>query len=102
MHWILFDYSIHISKFVLSENYDLYSKTYLKFIQGVFKFMLDVLNIKVTLTPSQFLSNNFAEVKLILTWKLIHMLKKKNEKIISSIERQSKNIKVFLVVHFYS
>ena len=66
-HAALMHYSLPLAKYLMSQGYTLYGKSDLKFVHGLYQVLRNVFNYQPRLTEAQFLSNAYAERKLMLT-----------------------------------
>ncbi|XP_019856325.1 PREDICTED: centrosomal protein of 44 kDa-like [Amphimedon queenslandica] len=72
LHAALMDYSLPLAKHIASMEIDLYSKNDLKFVDGLYKVMRDVFEYRPQLSRDKFLSDGFAERKIILSCDVLH------------------------------
>ncbi|EFN54629.1 hypothetical protein CHLNCDRAFT_135165 [Chlorella variabilis] len=66
LDYLLLRCSKHVALLVAQQGLQLHGKSDLRFVEGVFKFVRDALGIRSPLTPAQFLSEGFAERKVLL------------------------------------
>lgn len=64
-------YSLPLSNWLVTQGYHLYGKSDLRFIEGMYKILREIFNYQPRLTKEQFLSNGYAERKVILTSHLL-------------------------------
>jgi len=81
VHFILIDYSPAVYGYIVDKDYDLYAKTDLRFIQCVYKVMLQEFNIKPSLNINQFFTESFLESKINFCLSLISSVKQLDAKL---------------------
>jgi len=83
VHYILIDYSPAVYGYIVDKDYDLYAKTDLRFIQCVYKVMLQEFNIKPSLNINQFFTESYLESKINFCLSLISSVKQLDAKLTS-------------------
>ena len=71
-------YSLPLANWLMSQGYDLYGKSDLRFLGGMYLILRDVFNYRPKLSKQQFLTTGFAERKVILTYDLLLLCQAKN------------------------
>ena len=66
VHHSLLGYSTAVSDFVREKKFDLFAKSDYRFIESVYKLLVDAFNYKPAISVQQFFSEGFAEHKVIL------------------------------------
>ena len=66
IHHSLLVYSTPVADFVRENKFDLYAKSDYRFIESVFKLLVDAFSYKPAISVPQFFSEGFAEHKVIL------------------------------------
>ena len=81
LHYILLDFSPSIARSLADEGFELYGTTDRRFIEGVFRYMIEKFNYRPSLTFTQFLTNHFAEPKIIFTCETIARVTKRQREL---------------------
>ncbi|KAH9121337.1 hypothetical protein LEN26_010727 [Aphanomyces euteiches] len=77
LHYAFLDHSRHVAQLVQDAGFDLYGKTDVRFVDGVFRFAREKLSYFPHLTTTQFLSpRHYRETKLILLADLLALVAK--------------------------
>eukprot|EP00037_Helgoeca_nana_P009590 m.83938 g.83938 ORF g.83938 m.83938 type:complete len:272 (+) comp19673_c0_seq2:39-854(+) len=80
IHYAVLGFSRPLARFLGQRGHDLYGKSDLKFIEGVYKMLRDEFKYSPKLNKAQFFSTAFAEQKMLLTKDIIaHCYAKHNE-----------------------
>lgn len=74
IHHSLLVYSAPVSDFVRENKFDLYAKSDYRFIESVYKLLVDSFNYKPAISVQQFFSEGFAEHKIILCKDIAHLM----------------------------
>jgi centrosomal protein CEP44 len=91
VHHILLGYSSQFSIFLSEKGFDLYAKSDLRFIESVYKLMLNQFNYRPAITVHQFFQTGFAERKIHMCIDLAHIVKTKQAEL--STSKRVKNTK---------
>ena len=81
IHHTLLDYSHDIASYLAKRSYQLYAKNDLRFVETVYKILLQEFSYKPSLTKEQFLALGFAERKIILITDIVKFCREKNKSI---------------------
>lgn len=82
----------------MAKGFDLYGKSDLRFLQGVYSVLRDLFHFQPRLTKEQFLSNGYAERKIILTYNLLLLCQARHKQLSDSSNSGSKGSKKFSVL----
>ena len=85
IHYVILDYSKHIAKTLVDNNYELFSKTDEEFISKAFKAMIDLFNFKPNITIKQFFSFGYSEAKVILCLEIIRIIKTEHNHLVKKL-----------------
>ncbi|MCQ2817994.1 MAG: hypothetical protein MJ252_12080 [archaeon] len=93
IHYTLFNYSQNVARHLSENNFDMFAKNDLDFINSAFKCLIKLFNYKPSLSTKQFFSDGFAEAKIILCNDIINLVKDKDKELSSSFSniKQTKN-----------
>ena len=91
IHYTFLDYSHNLASYLAKKNYELYARTDLRFVETVYKVLMQEFSCKPSLTKEQFLALGFAERKIILLTNIVKFCREKN-KLIST--KKKKSIKI--------
>ncbi|XP_013417622.1 uncharacterized protein LOC106178818 isoform X2 [Lingula anatina] len=80
-HYAFVTYSCYIAKAITDINIELYGKTDLRFMEGVYKVLREMFNYKPPVTKEQFFSTGFAERKVIMCTEILNMIKAKHRRL---------------------
>eukprot|EP00039_Didymoeca_costata_P007610 m.101699 g.101699 ORF g.101699 m.101699 type:complete len:530 (+) comp13754_c0_seq1:183-1772(+) len=81
IHFAVLGYSQLVANFIISHGYELYGKSDLRFIEGVYKLLRDEFYFSPKITKAQFFGSGFAEQKAILTSQIFKMMMKKHSEL---------------------
>lgn len=81
IHYSLFNYSKYVADFLNQNNYNMFAKCDLDFINSAFKSLIKLFNYKPSLSTKQFFSEGFAEAKVILCSDIINLVKTKHSQL---------------------
>jgi len=81
IHYTLFNYSEKVAQYLYDNNYDIYAKNDLDFINSVFLCLIKLFNYKPLLNSNQFFKNGFVEGKVILCYDIINLVIEKNKEL---------------------
>ena len=87
-HSALMHYSLPLAKCLMTQGYSLYGKSDLKFVHGLFQVFRNVFNYQPRLTETQFLSNSYAERKLMLTCDFLLLCQEKHNDLTYSTKKR--------------
>lgn len=87
-HSALMHYSLPLAKYLIEQGYALYGKSDLKFMHGVYQVMRNEFKYQPKLTEAQFLSNSYAERKLMLTAEFLTHCQEKHNEIVNTDKRR--------------
>lgn len=79
IHYTFLDYSHHLASYLAKKNYELYARTDLRFIETVYKILMQEFSFKPNLTKEQFLALGFAERKIILLTNIVRLCREKSK-----------------------
>lgn len=91
MHHVFLDYSHDLASYFSNKNYELYASTDLRFMESIYKILMQEFSYKPNLTKEQFLALGFAERKIILLTKLVQFCREKNASICAARRKKSLN-----------
>ncbi|XP_064405040.1 uncharacterized protein LOC135350232 isoform X2 [Halichondria panicea] len=74
-------YSLPLANWLTRQGYELYAKSDLRFIEGLYKVLRDVFHYHPRLSKEQFLSVGFAERKVILTTQVLLLSQAKHQQL---------------------
>ena len=94
LHYIVSDYSCELSSFFSYKGYDSCGKTDLRFIEVLYKLLIQEFNMKPMLTKQQFFAIGYAEMKIIFVTKIINQFVKKNDEILMKLGYRKKHLTV--------
>ena len=92
IHYTLFNYSEKVAQYLYDNNYDIYAKNDLDFINSVFLCLIKLFNYKPLLNSNQFFKNGFVEGKVILCYDIINLVIEKNKELNKNNYNNKKNI----------
>ena len=92
LHYIVSDYSRELSSFFSYKGYDFCGKTDLRFIEVLYKLLIQEFNMKPMLTKQQFFAIGYAEMKIIFVTKIINQFFKKNDEILMKLGHRKKHL----------
>ena len=92
LHYIVSDYSCELSSFFSYKSYDFCGKTDLRFIEVLYKLLVQEFNMKPMLTKQQFFTIGYAEMKIIFVTKIIRQFFKKNDEILMKLGHRKKHL----------
>ena len=78
VHHSLLGFSTPVADFVREKKFDLYAKSDFRFIESVYKLLVDAFNYKPAIKVQQFFSEGFAEHKIILCKDIANLMHKKH------------------------
>jgi len=81
IHHSLLVYSTPVADFVRENKFDLYAKSDYRFIESVFKLLVDAFSYKPAISVPQFFSEGFAEHKVILCKDIAVLMKAKHKEL---------------------
>ena len=81
IHHVLLDFSSDLASFFARKDYELYARTDLRFVETVYKILLQEFSYKPSLTKQQFLALGFAERKIILLTDIVKLCREKHKSI---------------------
>ena len=81
IHYSLFNYSKYVADFLNQNNYNMFAKCDLDFINSAFKSLIKLFNYKPSLSTKQFFSEGFVEAKVILCSDIINLVKTKHSQL---------------------
>lgn len=64
-------YSLPLANSIVAQGFELYGKSDLRFLHGVYGVLRELFQYQPRLTKEQFLTNGYAERKVILTYNLL-------------------------------
>ena len=79
IHHTLLEYSREIASYLAKKGYELYARTDLRFVETVYKILMQEFSYKPSLTKEQFLALGFAERKIILLTDIVKFCREKNK-----------------------
>ena len=82
LHHVFAEYSCELSSYFASKGYDFYGKSDIRFIEVVYKILIQEFTVKPMLTKHQFFSIGYAEIKVIFISKIIYLCRQKNNEIL--------------------
>ena len=88
-------YSLPLANCIMAQGFELYSKSDLRFIHGVYGVLRNLLHFQPKLTKEQFLSNGYAERKVILAHNLLCLCQARHKQLITSANKGSVGSKKF-------
>ena len=78
IHYTLFNYSKYVANYLSQNNYNMFAKCDLDFINSAFKALIKLFDYKPSLSTKQFFSEGFAEAKVLLCSDIINIVKSKH------------------------
>ena len=87
IHYTLFNFSPAVAKFLSDNNYDMFAKNDLDFINSSFTCLIKLFNYKPSMNSKQFFSVGFAEGKVILCCDIINLVKAKHSQLSRPIKK---------------
>jgi len=87
LHYSLLNFSKPLAQKVVQEGYELNGKTDLRFLEAVWKLLRIMLGYRPSLTVSQFLSQGFAERKVLMMCDVIAMCKHEHNELLRAAGR---------------
>ena len=81
IHHSLLVYSTPVADFVRENKFDLFAKSDYRFIESVFKLLVDAFSYKPAISVHQFFSEGFAEHKVILCKDIAALMKAKHKEL---------------------
>ena len=78
IHHSLLSFSSQVADFVREKKFDLFAKSDFRFIESVYKLLVDSFNYKPAISVQQFFSEGFAEHKIILCKDIAQLMHKKH------------------------
>ena len=78
MHYVVIDYSPEVAKYIREKGFELYGKSDFRFMELIYKLLVNNFNYKPALTKEKFFMNGFAERKIIFCVEVIQMIKQKH------------------------
>ena len=81
IHHCLLGYSTPVADFVRDNKFDLFAKSDYRFVESVYKLLVDVFHFKPAISVQQFFSEGFAEHKIILCKEIASLMKAKNQEL---------------------
>ncbi|XP_065651761.1 uncharacterized protein LOC100199304 [Hydra vulgaris] len=79
---VFMEYSSELTSYFLSKGYNFYGKSDSRFLESVYRILVQEFQEKPLLTKQQFFSIGFAEVKVIFVTKILKLCIKKNKDIL--------------------
>ena len=78
IHYTLFNSSKYVANYLSQNNYNMFAKCDLDFINSAFKALIKLFDYKPSLSTKQFFSEGFAEAKVLLCSDIINIVKAKH------------------------
>eukprot|EP00696_Hemimastix_kukwesjijk_P019103 gnl/Hemi2/8280_TR2852_c0_g5_i1.p1 gnl/Hemi2/8280_TR2852_c0_g5~~gnl/Hemi2/8280_TR2852_c0_g5_i1.p1 ORF type:complete len:281 (-),score=57.84 gnl/Hemi2/8280_TR2852_c0_g5_i1:77-919(-) len=79
LHHVFLDYSRLLAKWLSDQGHDLYARSDLRFLEGVFRIVMSEFNYRPRLSTEQFLSpTGFAEQKMLFVSAVVRLCRKKH------------------------
>ena len=75
------NFSRYLSKYFITQCYEFHNKNDQKFVQTVYRLLLNEFQYRPSLSSNMFLSPGYAERKLIMLCDIIHLCKKKHNEL---------------------
>eukprot|EP00959_Pyramimonas_sp_CCMP1952_P422416 8848745-Pyramimonas_sp.AAC.1 len=97
LHYVILGFSKHVARFIADKGYELMAKADLRFVEGISKMLLNEFNYRAKLSPHQFLSQAYAERKLLFLHDVIQICKRKHNELF----RQKKQAQVVVKSSVY-
>ena len=88
-------YSLPLANCIVAKGFELFGKSDLRFLQGVYCVIRDILHFQPRLTKEQFLSNGYAERKVILTHNVLLLCQARHKQLLVSANKNIKSSKKF-------
>lgn len=88
LHYLFAEYSVELTSYFSSKGYEFYGKSDLRFLEVVYKILIQEFGVKPMLTKEQFFTIGYAEVKVIFVTKIVTLCVKKNEEILLKIGKK--------------
>eukprot|EP00347_Sterkiella_histriomuscorum_P001318 403372494 len=95
MHYALLVYSPVVGQFITEKGFELFAKNDFRFMESVYKLLLNQFNYKPSIQINQFFQNGFAERKIIFACEVIEIMKSKHQVLskVQSIQQQKTQVK---------
>ena len=90
LHSALMHYSLPLADWLMSQGYNLYAKSDLRFVENMYKVLRNVFNYQPKLTREQFLTTGYAERKVILTCDVLLFSQAKHMQLTTGGKKPSK------------
>eukprot|EP00794_Sanderia_malayensis_P011997 gene11997-13235_t len=97
IHFSLLDYSLTLASFLANKGYDFYGDTDLRFIEAVYKMLMQEFSYKPSLTKEQFLALGFAERKIITLTEIVKFARQKHESLSKTKKKPAKSKRAHIV-----
>ena len=81
LHHVLLNYSEAFAAHIVEKGFELSGKSDARFVESIYKLLVQMFNYKPQLTKEQFFMNGFAERKIILCTEIVGLVKSKCLKI---------------------
>lgn len=80
-------YSLPLANAIAAQGYELYGKSDLRFLQGVYGLLREMFQFQPRLTKEKFLRNGYAERKVILTLNILLLCQAKHKQLLASANK---------------
>ena len=90
LHYLFADYSCELTSFIAYKGYEMFGKSDLRFIEVIYKILINEFSTKPMLTKHQFFTVGFTEIKVIFVTKIIFLCRTKSDQIISKLHKNKK------------
>ena len=77
-------FSTPVADFVRDNKFDLYAKSDYRFVESVYKLLVDAFNYRPSISVHQFFSEGFAEHKICLAKDIAALCKSKHQELSKS------------------
>lgn len=92
LHFLLADFSHAFSVYLLGKGYDFFGKSDLRFMEVLYKILVQEFGFKPMLTKQQFFSIGFAEVKVMFVTKILSLCHQKSCDLTKSAKSSKKKV----------
>uniref|UniRef100_A0A061RRN5 Centrosomal protein of 44 kDa n=1 Tax=Tetraselmis sp. GSL018 TaxID=582737 RepID=A0A061RRN5_9CHLO len=82
LHYSLISFSKPLAREIVENNYELNGKTDLRFLESVWKLLRELVNYKPALSVNQFLSQGFAERKILTVCDIVALCRQRHSELL--------------------
>ena len=91
LHYLFADYSCELTSYIAFKGYEMFGKSDLRFVEVIYKILINEFSTKPMLTKQQFFAVGFTEIKVIFVTKIISLCRIKNIQIVSKLCKNKKH-----------